>query len=565
MRDDNWLSEAPLDEWHGVNSDYRGRVIELHLHSNGLSGEIPPELGNLSYLIYLTLSENQLSGEIPPELGNLSYLETLFLRGNQLSGKIPPELGNLSNLEILNLAQNQLSGLVPSELGNLRNISILRFTGNRQLTTHISQDVLTSPPPTWIFTEDIPEEHRTIFREQMEHVRSYFSDRFGVEATGFTVIVGENYEAMAPEYERITGKSLSLHYRPNQRDQHAWVIDSVSGSAVLGMMYGQTYFADFAKSLDYHEHIIAHEYFHVLQGQMAAGFRLLDDGDIAWGFMLERGPTWLVEGLASYADYAYTPTRPGLRPFLNDRYQPYHTLAIERAVAPPDVIKDSLTQELANIEAYSAFRNCDVGEHSYALSFIAATFLVEEVVEHEKSYVDYWKLLGEQATWQQSFEEAFGLSVEAFYAAFDEWTLSRDAPIPTMVRFKVQLDWPDRSASSDGILRVGIDWQGTPIRHAAWRSRAILVRGEQDASILYVVYPEGATGSGSFSLWSEEGCSRYLLGYYKDGEVVAEREEATLIEFTGVSEDLDWTIPVNSGSLPRILCQGCCLGISGES
>ena len=270
------------------------------------------------------------------------------------------------------------------------------------------------------------------------------------------------------------------------------------------------------------------------------------------------------QGLASYADYAYTPTRPGRRPFLNDRYQPYRTLAMERAIAP-DVLKDSLTQELANIDAYSAFHNCDVGYHSYALSFIAATFLVEEVAEHEKSYVNYWKLLGERATWQQAFEEAIGLSVEAFYAAFDEWTLSGDAPIPTMVRFKVQLDWPDRSASSDGILRVDIEWERI-IRHAAWRSRAIILQGgEQDASILYVVYPEGATGSGSLSLWSEEGCSRYLLGYYKDGEVVAEREEATLIEFTGVSEDLDWTIPVNSGSLPRILCQGCCLGISGES
>ena len=33
-----------------------------------------------------------------------------------------------------------------------------------------------------------------------------------------------------------------------------------------------------------------------------------------------------MEGLASYADYAYTPSRAERRPFLGDRYYPYHDL-----------------------------------------------------------------------------------------------------------------------------------------------------------------------------------------------------------------------------------------------
>ena len=45
VESDNWLSDAPLGEWHGVITDDDGRVTELNLEPNGLSGEIPPELG----------------------------------------------------------------------------------------------------------------------------------------------------------------------------------------------------------------------------------------------------------------------------------------------------------------------------------------------------------------------------------------------------------------------------------------------------------------------------------------------------------------------------------------
>ena len=46
--DNNWLSDAPLGEWRGVTTNDDGRVIELSLSYNKLSGELPPELVSLS-------------------------------------------------------------------------------------------------------------------------------------------------------------------------------------------------------------------------------------------------------------------------------------------------------------------------------------------------------------------------------------------------------------------------------------------------------------------------------------------------------------------------------------
>ena len=127
----NWLSSAPIGQWYGVTTDESGRVIELDLVDNRLSGAIPAELGRLSNLEYLWLGQNQLSGPIPSGLGRLSNLEGLGLGHNQLSGPIPSGLGQLSNLGGLYLSNNELSGPIPSELGRLFNLSDLRLDGNR--------------------------------------------------------------------------------------------------------------------------------------------------------------------------------------------------------------------------------------------------------------------------------------------------------------------------------------------------------------------------------------------------------------------------------------------------
>ena len=127
---DMWLTDAPLEEWSGVETDSLGRVVGLDLFARGLSGPIPATLAMLDHLERLDLGLNDLDGSIPPELGDLENLERLRLRGNDLSGPIPPELGALDNLERLELSLNDLSGPIPPEFGDLGNLESLTLFWN---------------------------------------------------------------------------------------------------------------------------------------------------------------------------------------------------------------------------------------------------------------------------------------------------------------------------------------------------------------------------------------------------------------------------------------------------
>ena len=160
-----WLSEVPIGQWGGVSTDSDGRVVKLVLKGQDLTGEIPPELfdltnlrvlnlsgneeltgeipsqiANLANLTGLVLKDNNLTGEIPPEIGKLTNLRVLYLHGNQLAGAIPPTLGNLLRLRGLDLNGNQLVGEIPAELGNLTALSELSLHNN-QLTGEIPEEL----------------------------------------------------------------------------------------------------------------------------------------------------------------------------------------------------------------------------------------------------------------------------------------------------------------------------------------------------------------------------------------------------------------------------------------
>ena len=131
----NWLTDTPLGDWFGVETNEQGRVTQLYITGyfdseafefvgNGLTGSLPAELGTLSHLRWLGIAGNSgLTGPIPPELGALPNLKEIYFANNRLTGEIPASLRNLRNLWNLNLRGNALSGEIPAVLGTLHGLT----------------------------------------------------------------------------------------------------------------------------------------------------------------------------------------------------------------------------------------------------------------------------------------------------------------------------------------------------------------------------------------------------------------------------------------------------------
>lgn len=103
----------------------------LNLINNKITGPVPSEIANLNSLEFLGLSRNQLNGSIPPEMGNMNQLKWIYLDNNKLAGNIPVTLGGLINLKSLYLSANELTGSIPATLGNLNNLEYLELSSNK--------------------------------------------------------------------------------------------------------------------------------------------------------------------------------------------------------------------------------------------------------------------------------------------------------------------------------------------------------------------------------------------------------------------------------------------------
>ncbi|XP_057789437.1 receptor-like protein 30 isoform X1 [Salvia miltiorrhiza] len=128
-----WNQTDDCCEWEGVECDAAGRVINLQLDYESLSGTIEKlsTLSKLMYLERLNLAYNSLNGSIPLSLFHLPLLQQLKLSNNNFSGHVDefPSL-TLSHLEELDLSSNHLQGPIPDSLFKLQSLQLLSLANN---------------------------------------------------------------------------------------------------------------------------------------------------------------------------------------------------------------------------------------------------------------------------------------------------------------------------------------------------------------------------------------------------------------------------------------------------
>ena len=153
----NWGDTCDICMWYGVSCNGTGRVIALDLPVNVLSGDLPAQIGDLSFLEKIDFAYNQLSGNIPDEItqlpliildlrsnqfaGSLSpsisnlepTLEEFYITNNGFTGALPPEIGSLSSLRVLTMENNEFNA-IPTEIGNLVNLEIW-YCGGMTITS----------------------------------------------------------------------------------------------------------------------------------------------------------------------------------------------------------------------------------------------------------------------------------------------------------------------------------------------------------------------------------------------------------------------------------------------
>nr|GMD65765.1 leucine-rich repeat receptor-like protein kinase PEPR2 [Ipomoea batatas] len=168
---------------------FQGIVLEymsgIDLSCNQLTGNILPDLGNLSKIYALNLSHNNLTGSIPITLSGLAKIESLDLSYNKLNGRIPAQLIALNFLEVFSVAHNNLSGPIPDRKAQFATFDASSYEGNALLCGPPLSNLCTHKelsPPQVLLHENGEEESKfngyEIILHKLSHsLHSYVGNR----------------------------------------------------------------------------------------------------------------------------------------------------------------------------------------------------------------------------------------------------------------------------------------------------------------------------------------------------------------------------------------------------
>ncbi|CAH2038884.1 unnamed protein product [Thlaspi arvense] len=203
----SWTRNTPQDtnSFDGVVFDNEtGVVTELHLDEACLRGTIKTNssLFRFLHLRYLDLSYNNFeSSSFPAEFGRLANLEVLKVRDNGLVGEVPSSIHNLSRLTFLDLSKNKLSGGFPL-VYNLTKLSSLDLSFNKFSGT-IPSSLLTMPS---LLKLDLRQNH---LRDSLELLNSSSSSKLESLYLGRNFFTGRILEPIS-KLVKLTDLDLSF-------------------------------------------------------------------------------------------------------------------------------------------------------------------------------------------------------------------------------------------------------------------------------------------------------------------------------------------------------------------
>lgn len=257
--------------------------------------------------------------------------------------------------------------------------------------------------PEVVLLDDVPVQERAAIRAGWEKAQRFQAEHYGVITSDFTAYIGEHYASIGASYREALGEDM-----PYQQCATAW------GKAVF-IILSTCVNSPFA-----------HEYFHIVQQDLSAHDY--------------RGtPAWLYEGSAEYLEL--------------HQIQVLGTPEHYRVEGPRDpraayyVLWSALDRPLTGY-ADEALDRSQRRTLTYKIGFLAVDRLVEEA--GHGALVDYFRALASAGSWRTAFTQAFGISVDTFYAAFEKHRLEVAPP------FEWEIEGTVRSSDGHPVEGVGL-------------------------------------------------------------------------------------------------------------
>nr|XP_027096262.1 probable LRR receptor-like serine/threonine-protein kinase At3g47570 [Coffea arabica] len=150
----NWSTSTSVCNWIGITCNARHRrVAAIDLSYMGIAGTIPPQLGNLSFLVRLNVMNNSFHGHLPPQLSRLRRLQYISLEGNAFEGELPSWLGALTALRYLSFRDNGFSGSLSGRLSNFTKLETI-WLGHNFFTGNLSEEFSALPKLKFLEIQD---------------------------------------------------------------------------------------------------------------------------------------------------------------------------------------------------------------------------------------------------------------------------------------------------------------------------------------------------------------------------------------------------------------------------